>query len=268
MSAQFSALALASVALVATPALGADKVRIGGTGGALEILRIISEPLRAADGAVIEVLPSLGSAGALRAVLAGAIELAISARSLTAEEATKGLKAVPFASTPLVFVTSHATPDAMTSKELVAAFAAKDPRWRDGSPIRLILRPRSDFDTQLMIQIFPGMGEAVAAARKRPDLPMPATDQDSAELAGQLRGSLVQAGYGQIIAEKRGLRFITLDGVAPSIESMSEGRYQHKKLFYLVYPAAGSEPAERLLGFIRSPGGRALFRANGYLVVD
>jgi phosphate transport system substrate-binding protein len=259
---------MAFVVLVSEAATGADAIRIGGTGGALEILRLAAEPMRSADGTRIEVLPSLGSAGALRAVAAGAIEVAISARQLTPEEATSGLNAVAFARTPLVFVSSHPTPDAMTAGQLVAAFAARNPRWSDGSPINLILRPRSDFDTQLMVQIFPGMDAALTAARQRPDLPMAATDQDSAELAERLPGSLVQAGYGQIIAERRALRVVILEGVAPSLETMSDGRYRHQKPFYIVYPAGRSGPADRLLGFMRSPGGRALLRENGYLAVD
>jgi phosphate transport system substrate-binding protein len=254
--------------LVSGPVLAEETVRIGGTGGALEVVRLASEQMRLTEGVRTEVLPSLGSTGALRAVATGAIEVAISARPLTAEEVASGLREVLFARTPLVFVSSRSAPDAMTNAELVSAFGAKDPRWPDGSAIHLILRPRSDFDTQLIARSFPGMSTAIEAARRRADLPTAATDQDSAELAERLPGSLVQAGYGQIIAEKRALRFIAVDGVHPSLETLSDGRYRHQKTFYVVYHVERSGPADRLIAFVRSRAGSAMLRENGYLAVE
>jgi phosphate transport system substrate-binding protein len=261
-------LAVAAAAMFGAPAVASETVRIGGTGGALELLRLAAKPLRASENMTIEVLPSFGTAGALRAVTVGAIDIAISARALTPQETNPGLIEVPFARTPLVFITSHPNPEPLTTRDLVAAFAAQDPRWPDGSRVNLILRPRSDSDTELMCQFLPGMREALKAARQRPDLPIAATDQDSIDLAERLPGSLVQAGFGQIVSEKRNLRFVVLDGVAPSLETMQDGRYPHQKTFAIAYAPSRSGPAERLLTYLRSPSGTALMREAGFLPID
>jgi len=51
--------------------------------------------------------PSLGSTGGIKAVLAGALDLGLSARPLTAEELQQGAVAVEYGRTPLILVTSY-----------------------------------------------------------------------------------------------------------------------------------------------------------------
>ena len=246
----------------------AEALRIGGTGGALALFRHASEPFKSATGIQIEVLDSLGSLGAIRALGANALDVAVTAMPLARDGNQPGFVEVPFARTALVFVTSHPAPDRLTSRDLVSIFGAANAKWSDGKRINLILRPRTDADTQLIGRMFAGMAEAIEVARKRPDLPIAATDQDSAALAERLPGSLVQAGLGQIIAEKRALRAVVIDGVEPSLENLESKAYPYQKLFYLVYPTVRPAPAERLLVFLRSAEGRKLLRETGNLPAE
>jgi len=231
------------------------------------MMKVVAPFFAAATGIEMDVLPSLGSDGALRAVAEGAIDAAVSARNLTAEEVGGGLEADEFARTALVFVTSKAKPNGWRSVDLARIFKSEITKWQDGTPINIILRTKSDTDTRLMSVIFPGMQEAVEQARTRPDVPVAATDQDNVRLAEELTGSFVQAGLSQIVAEKRKLRLVPIDGVEPSLANLENGTYLFEKPYYLVFKF-GNREAESLLKFLRSPKGHAVLRETGNLPVS
>jgi phosphate transport system substrate-binding protein len=260
------AVAALAIAVFASTGASAGVLRVGGTGGAIGAMKQIAPSFAAATGIEMKVLPSLGSGGALRAVADGAIDVAVAARELTAEETGSGLEATPFARTALVFVTSKPKPNGWSSVDLARIFKSEIKKWKDGTPINIILRTKSDTDTELMSNIFPRMQEAIAQARARPDVPVASTDQDSAELAEGLPGSFVQSGLSQIVIEKRKLHLVPIDGVEPSLSSLENGTYPYEKLFYLAFKS-GNHNANALLKFLHSPKGQEVLRATGNLPV-
>lgn len=268
MRASFSKLAVAAFLagpLLAGNAALAETLRLAGTGGAMAMVQQIAAGFAEDTGVKIKVVPGLGSKGGIRATADGAIDLAVSARQLEPDETSLGLTTMPMARTALVFVTSHRSPNSVNSAELTEIFKATNPKWADGSPMNLILRARFDGDSMLLKLRFTGMEEALDAARQRPELPITATDQDNATLAERLPGSFVQAGLSQIVTEKRNLRFVPIDGVEPSLETLESGEYSHKKDFHIVFSAKTKAVAERLLEFTRSEKGRRILRQTGNL---
>lgn len=265
-----SAVLLAAAFLVApllVDTAAAQTLRLGGTGGGMGMAQRIADAY-AATGPRIEIIPGLGSSGAINAVADGVIELAISSRPLKPKEAERGLKAVLFARTPIAWVTSHPAPPAIASADIAGIFEAAAPKWADGSPIHIVLRIASETDVSIVEGYFPGLAEAFATARRRPEIPVTATDQDNAAVAEELPGSLVHAGLSQIVTENRNLRTVALDGVEPTPENLESGAYPYEKPFYLVYAPGTAEAAGRLLEFLRSGSGRTLLRDAGSLPVE
>ncbi|MBW8317983.1 MAG: substrate-binding domain-containing protein [Arenimonas sp.] len=252
--------------LTGEPAV-AQTLRLGGTGGAMPMAEHLAEAYAAQGGPTFEIVPDLGSSGAIRAAGDGVIDLAISSRELKTEELARGLKSAPLARTPLVLITSHRSPGAIKSVDLPGLFASENPTWPDGSPVRLILRPKSETDTAIFIAQFPGMAEALDAARQRPEIPVAATDQDNASAAEDLPGSLVQSGLSQIVTEKRNVRLVAIDGVEPTLENLEKGVYPYEKRYYLVYADKTATAAQGLLAFLRSEQGRLSLRETGSLTV-
>lgn len=259
--------ALLALSLSHAPAISAPPLRLAGTGGAMPMAQHVATEYLAAGGPTIEVIPGLGSGGAIHAAADGAIDLAITGRQLTPNEVALGLTAVPIARTALVFVTSRTEPTALKSTELTGIFSSPNPTWADGSPLQVILRTPQDGDTLVVENLFAGMHAAIEAARLRPEIPVAATDQDSATLAEQLGGSFVQAGYSQIVTEKRHLRFIAIDGVKPTPENFETGKYPYAKVFYLVFATRNEAVVRPLLDFLRSAKGIETLRATGNLPV-
>jgi hypothetical protein len=90
----------------------------------------------------------------------------------------------------------------MTAREIIGAYATGKATWPDGTAIKVILRPRAESDNEVLTSMFPGMVAALDDARKRSDLPTAATDQDNAEIAERLPGSLIGTTYSQTVIGK------------------------------------------------------------------
>lgn len=267
---QHKVLVLISLALFASLGVSdlasADVLRMGGTGAAIEMLKHMGAAFAAETGIKIEVVPSLGSSGGIHATAGGVLDIGVSGRHLKPDEARKGLTEIAAARTPFGVVTSNRNPSGMGSAEVAEAFKSDQAAWADGRPIRVILRPRGDSDTTLLGELFPGMSAALEAARRRPDVPMAATDQDNANLAEEVEGSFTGAAFTQIKMERRKkLRFVALDGVEPTLENFENGTYRYGKTFYFVFTEAKKPMVDRFLAFLRSPQGRVALRQTGTL---
>jgi phosphate transport system substrate-binding protein len=243
-----------------TASTAVDPVRLGGTGAAFGLLQALGDAFGAASGIKIVNVPSLGSSGGLRALAENKIDISVSGRPLRPEEATKGLKVAAAVRTPYFLVTSHRNPNAIRSSEVASFYLRPDAKWADGTPVRIILRPRSDSDTDVMGELFSGMADALEEARHRPDVPTAATDQDSADLAEQISGSLAGMTATQLKTEGRRLRVVVLDGVDPTFASYESGKYRYGKKLYFVVRNTDREDIDRFMSFVRSAEGLRILR--------
>jgi phosphate transport system substrate-binding protein len=250
-------------AVVLVVPAAAEPLRVGGTGAAMGLMRQLATGFAAVSETPLQFIPSMGSSGAIRAAAEGVIDLAVSSRPLKPEERAQGLTELAFARTPFVLATSHSAPNGLKSADIAAIFKADKPSWADGTPVKIILRPRSESDTALMGELFPGMAAVLEAVRKRGDLPIAATDQDNADLAERMSGSLTGAALAQLMTERRNLRTVALDGVEPSVANFENGRYRFGKTFYLITRARPNPEVERFLSFLQSPPAKRLLREAG-----
>lgn len=246
--------ALAVVA-AARPAL-ADSLRMGGTGAVTEALRLLAPAFEAETGIKLSVVPGLGTTGANNAVIDGKLDLAIAGRGLRDKEKTSGLQVLGVLRTPIGFATSRPGPDNLEKAGIVPLYQAVNPTWPDGMPVLITLRPADETDNDVLAALFPGLAKALAHLRKRHDLSVAATDQDNADMAEATKGSLIAATVAQVAAEKRKLRFVAIDGVAPSLQAYLDGSYPYGKLLYVVAPATPSAEAKAFVQFLASPAAR------------
>ncbi len=258
----------ATLALAAVAA-HADSIKIGGTGTGLGAMKLMAQEFnKSRPDAQLIVTPSLGSTGAIRAVLAGAVDIGISARPVTAEEKRQGASARAYARTPFVIATGAKNKGAgLTLSQLVEIYSGKVSRWPDGSPIRLVVRPVADADTIVMRTFSAEMDSAITAALARKGLRMADTDQDNADALEKLPGSLGTTTLTQIVTEDRAIRPLVLDGVMPTLQSLAAGRYRYFKTLHLVTGRNPSSLAKDFVAFIRSPAGQAVLARSGNLAL-
>lgn len=262
--------ALAFLLLGALAALGvqAQPLRLGGTGSALGTAKALGAGYAAATraGAAPVLVPNLGSAGALKALEAGAIDVAFVARPLTAAEAAAGLVATDYGRSPFVLVTSKPGVASISTAEVAAALSGEVVTWPDGQRIRLVLRPKTDTDMLLLAGMSPRIAAALDGALRRPGIVVAATDQEAADEAERLPGSLSVTTLSLLVSERRRLEVVALDGIAPTPRSIADGTYPYVKSLRMVTRGAPQGAVRAFVGFVASAEGRAILVANGHRV--
>lgn len=254
------------IALLMTPSgiAAAEQLNAGGMGAGLAVVRIFGEQVTAAHPDVqINVLPSLGTPGGIKALSQGAVDIAIAARQPNAAPLDSGLSEAACATTALVFASSRAQPSGITRAQLPALYANPAPTWPDGTPLKIILRSRTGSENPFLINAVPGIEAAFAVAYQRQGMPIGATDQENAEIAQRTAGSLAVTTLLQIRTEQLKLHPVPLDGVAPGPDTIAAGRYPMPFRICLLLRSQASSGATRFIAYVRSPAGRALWRDYG-----
>ncbi len=212
----------------------------------------------------VTIVPSLGSRGGIKAVLAGSIGLAVVSRALDERERMLGAVEIEYARTPFVFaVSAESRVTAITSGELADIYSGKMVTWADGSSIRLVLRPASDIDTVIVKDISPEIRRGVLGAQARPGVRVAVSDQDAATDLEKIAGAIGPSTLALIVSEKRPLRALGLDGKEPTLMNAASGTYPLSKRLFLVTGAKRPAVVEQFVRFVQSPAGRKVITSNG-----
>ena len=243
----------------------AETVIVGGTGSALESIRQLGTAYAKQNKEFqISVLPSIGSSGALKGLAERSVDIGLIARPLKDAEKAQGIQATRLAQTPVVLVTSKRTEKAITGAQLEDIYAGKNRRWADNLPVRLILRPLTETDNQLVSALTPGMKSALEAAAVRDGLLTALTDQESADALEKLPGSLGSASLSLVVSEKRKLEVLTLNGVAPLERGKVNLEYPLMKPLYVAAHEDAKPIVRKFIAYLQSPAGTAVLEKNGY----
>jgi phosphate transport system substrate-binding protein len=243
---------------------------IGGTGSALGAMSLLaSEFTKVRPDIHVTVLPSLGSGGGIKALADGSIDLAVSTRPLKQAENDKGLRASEYARTPMVFATRQDNSAEGTSLEqTVSLYSGDHQTWPDGTPVRLIMRPENESDTDLIRAISPEMDAAVQSALQRKELHVAINDQDNATALEKIPGSLGVIPLAQIMTEQRRIKPLVFDDLEGTVEALKAGNYPYAKEHYIVSKSDPGPEAQAFLDFIASPEGQEVLRVSGHVVAD
>ena len=259
-------LALAS-GLILSATATAETMTMGGTGSALGTMRLLAESYKKHDPSFsLTIVPSLGSSGGTKALVGGAIDLAVISRPLKSEETAQGLVAIEYGRTPFVLVTNRKDVSSMTLQETADIVGGKVTRWPDGSPIRLVLRPTADYDTGLLGNFSPEMKRALNTAHSREGMVIAVTDQDSADAVERLPGAFGTSSLALILSEHRKLYVVPVNGVQPSPSTLADNSYPYMKVMCLVTKGPPSATAQRFIDYVGSTEGRALLAQTGHWV--
>ncbi len=261
-------MACAFFAAAAAATVHAEEIKIGGTGAALGTMQLLAQAYaKTASDVRIIVLPSMGSGGGIKAVLAGAIQIGVSSRALGEAEAKAGAVAVEYGRTPFVFATAAAGKVAgVSTQNLVDFYAGKVDEWPDGSKLRLVLRPIGDSDSEAIKSMSPAMRDAKVAAEQRKGMVFTVTDQDTADGIEKTPGALGPTTLALLLSEKRAIKALSLDGVVPSAQTLADGSYPLYKQLLIVTGPRTPPAAHAFATFVRSAAGRDILQRTGHWV--
>lgn len=258
--------------MVTCSPLLAQVLVVGGTGTDLGTFRLLAEAFKADypnTDTPITILPSMGSSGGIKALKHQKINLALTSRPLKNSERSAELKAVHYATTPLVFAVATTSPQqGVTREQILQIYNGSLKHWPDGSPARPILRPSQDSDTKTLIKTLVDCTECFMQAYQRRGLPIAMTDQQSADLIAQVPGAVGTSTLSLILAENKPIKVLNLDGIAPTADNLLNKTYPMYKKLYLVYNKHSKLPGlNAFIDFIYSKKGQSILLNTGHLTI-
>jgi phosphate transport system substrate-binding protein len=259
------ALLLLVAALLPTPLLAQETIRIGGTGTGLGTITLLAAAFQKKHPEIkIRIMPSIGSSGAIKATAQGALDIGLNGRPLTNEESGLGLVVTEYAETPFVFAVRKDVPvRSLTSAELAQIYAGTMTSWPNGEWVRVVLRPASDADTIIARGLSPEMNAAVANALVREGMLMAATNQESNEMIDKTSGSIGFSTLTQIMTEKHPVKALAINGVEPGIKGGPNRKYPFMKTLSLLAKPTAPPTVLRFIEFVRSPEGAQILHKTG-----
>ena len=260
-------LLVASLANAADPAR-METLTVGGTGSAMPLVGQFAQAYGSLEPNVkVRVVdPPLGSNGAIRAVLAGAVDLAVLGKPLTEVEKAQGCQDWELGRTPFLVVTERKLPlPGFTVEQLAAIYSGKMTTWSDGSPIRLVVRNLFESDTLILRKMSPDMDRAVDVALARPGMLVAANDLENIDLLERTSDSLGTSNLALVQAQNRKLNALPIDGKEPTLAALRQGTYPYSKSIYLARGPRLSPVAQGFLEFILSASGKEILDRAGYV---
>jgi phosphate transport system substrate-binding protein len=249
-------------------ALAGETIRINGSGSGLEMMKPLMDAYRKTHpGVAFEMEKPLGSSGAMKALAAGAIDIAVTSKPLPPEAVAQGAKIRYFGKTPLAIITGkYIFQKNISTVELENIYSGVTRKWPNGETIRVVLRPQYDVDTMILRGLSPGMDAAITMATRQRGMIIAVTDTESNEAVAKTIGSIGASGLTGVVPSKRKLNVVALNGIIPSLIALGDGSYPLAKEIYFVFTGRLTEAAAKFLDFIYSNKGRTIAEKAGVLV--
>ena len=213
------------------------------------------------------VHPSIGSRGGLRALLDGAIDLALVSRSLSPTERELGLVETPYARVPIVVAVNESVPDEELSvADLVAIYRGERTTWADDSPITVLQREPGDSSHKVVSVKVPAFAEANEAAWAEAKYRVLYHDDDMRDALAATKGAIGLFGQGGI-PPGMPIKALRIEGVSPTLDAIADGAYPFTKDLSFVSAGPPAGAAADFVAFAHSAAGRELVRAYGALPI-
>ena len=254
---------LLSLVLLATSAGHAETIKIGGSGSMIPLVTQIGKAyMKKYPQDTVDVnQKSLGQPGGIAALSAGAIDIALSAMELTAEQSKLPVQPVEIALVAgVIAVSGNVNVRNISSQQLCDIYAGKINNWKQlggaDAPIKALTRPESDSTKLNFRKAFACMTNLKEAA----EITSLAKSHDMEDALGSRPNAIGPVDSIALSRAKGKFRALKIDGKSP--EGLAAGNWPFKLHNNLVLAKKRSEAVNRFLGFFKSPEGQAIIRGN------
>ena len=262
---RFALLALALLVPVGPVAAAAETLRIGGSGKGMGTMRLLGAAFeRERPGVQVLVVPELGTSGGFKALSKHAIDVLVTNRPLLPREASPDFVEMVYARAAFVLVTSASQRvDSLTLSELADVYAGRRPTWPDGTPIRLVLRPRAGGDAMLLRTFSPAVDAAVQIAQDKPGMLNSSSDQETLRLVEQVPGAIGLSTLPAVRLHGPRLKALAVNGVTPGPDTLANGSYPYYVAMRIVRKRDAGPAVNQFFDFVKSPAGSAILQGVG-----
>jgi phosphate transport system substrate-binding protein len=214
-------------------------------------------------------LKTVGSTNGVALAAAGAIQIGLVSRPLRDAEDGLGLTFLPYARTAVIIGADPDTPDTtLTAADLLSFYRGSKLTWNSGREVAFLTREEGDSSVATLKQAMPGFAEAYAAGSNTSHWTVLYSEPTMHEALLTRRFALGLSDLGTTTLERLPIKVLSIDGIAPTPETVASGRYPFVKTLGFVWredtlPAS----ARAFVEFVQSDDGAGLLRAHGYLPV-
>jgi phosphate transport system substrate-binding protein len=239
-----------------------------GSGVNLGITQLLAAAFSKKNPQITIVVPgSIGTKGATKASADGAITFGLISRPLEKEELALGLVVEPYARVPIVLAAHPGVKDeGITSQELIEIYKGTKTKWKDGNPIIVQAREKSDSGFLVLQNKIPGFREAYLDSYLAKRWSIYFTDQDANQAIAKTPNAIGVSDLGMIKTENLNIKILKINGLLPSPENLRSNSYPFFRDLSFIYRQK-SLPKEAIsfINFVRSDEGRRILISNGYL---
>jgi phosphate transport system substrate-binding protein len=198
-----------------------------------------------------------GSTAGVQALANGIAEIGMCSRSLSAEEAAS-YKGIVIARDGLAVVVNPSNPlGGLTRRQIQDLFSGRIANWKDlgGSdlPVRPITREEGSGTREAFTKLVMGKVRVTRSAL---------VQESNGAVRELVRNDPGAVGY-MSLGLVGDLKCLSIDGVAPSAETVASGQYPLVRPFLFLVKGACRPEAQRFIDFVLSPQGQRLLESEG-----
>jgi phosphate transport system substrate-binding protein len=214
-------------------------------------------------------LETVGSTNGVALTAAGAVQIGLVSRRLRASEEGLGLAFRPYAMTAVIIGADPDVPDVtLAATDLLSFYRGMKHQWASGREIVLLTREEGDSSIVSLKESLPGFADAYAAESHPRHWTVLYSEPAMHEALLTVPFALGLSDLGTITIERLPIRALSIDGIAPTLENITSGRYPFTKTLGLVWhedtlPDSGQAFVE----FVQSDDGAGILTSHGYLPV-
>jgi phosphate transport system substrate-binding protein len=244
-------------------------IKIAPSSSTSTILNLLAEAYQAQNTNVkIEFIVPSQSEGSIVALKNDLADIAGTSHRLTPEEDNGQIQYHELAKDLLV-VTTHSSVTGvtdLTTEQLRAIYKGDITNWKEvGGPDATIIvldRPEDESAKRLLRNYYLGQDQTTSnAILLSKEIELIQTLQDTPYAIGAF--SLAYAVMNDLAVNR-----LSLDGVAPNLESFNQGKYPMVRQMGIVWDKAPSDETQAFIDFIFSPEGATIIQAHGFVPVS
>lgn len=251
--------------MFAGPASAEEKITIAGAGGMISLVTELAKSFMAEHKSIVVDVnqKSIETKGGIMSAAEGRVDIGMSSRPLRDEEKKLGISAIEIARVANVIgVNKSVTITEITSENVCKIYSGKTVKWSDlggpAEPVMPLSRPDADATKEAVrkhIACFKDLKEpaSVVMVPTHPEMTKILTARPYT--IGITDAIAVDDSAGAMVSLK-------LDGIAPSMENVRNGKYKMIKNMNLIVKGEPKGSVKAFIDFVKGPKGAKIIEAN------